>query len=138
MPRALRRRHWEMLILALIIAAAAFLLTVRSDDRVAMLGADSVTLPPLCMSRSLFGISCPGCGLTRSFVELAHGDWERARSFHRVGWFVALGLLLQVPYRLVALRHPTGLPLGTLLPRLFGYAIIVALIGNWVAGLLGL
>ena len=35
---------------------------------------------------------------------------------------LALAVLLQIPYRVAALRTPTGLPLGTSFPKLFGTA----------------
>src|SRR3954451_13166998 len=43
---------------------------------------------------------------------------------HRVGWVLALAVLLQVPYRLLGLRSKEGAPLGRLAPRLFGYFLI--------------
>ncbi len=127
-----RRRHGEMLVISLLVIAASLLLRVGGQDDVTVLGSPSLTLPPLCMSRELFGVSCPGCGLTRSFVELAHGQWERAATFHRVGWLLAAAVVLQIPYRIAGLRHPTGQPLGEIVPRLVGYALIAALVGNWL------
>lgn len=57
----------------------------------------------ICLLRRFAGLPCPGCGLTRAFVHLAHGEWAAALVDHPlapliavqlvVGW-VAIGLAL--------------------------------------------
>lgn len=37
---------------------------------------------PLCPFRHLTGYSCPGCGMTRACVSLAHGDVAASLHFH--------------------------------------------------------
>src|SRR5213082_114107 len=49
--------------------------------------------PPLCPFRLLTGLPCPGCGLTRSVVSLAHGDLAAALTFHPLGPLLIVGLL---------------------------------------------
>jgi len=51
-------------------------------------------LPPLCLFHAVTGIDCPGCGMTRAFLHLAHGDFTAAWSFHPFSPFVALLLLV--------------------------------------------
>ncbi|WP_299042334.1 DUF2752 domain-containing protein [uncultured Thermosynechococcus sp.] len=43
--------------------------------------------PPflLCPFRAITGIPCPGCGLTRSFLAIARGDFENALRMHLFG-----------------------------------------------------
>lgn len=36
----------------------------------------------ICLSRSVLGLPCPGCGLTRAFAQLARGDWGAAVALH--------------------------------------------------------
>jgi hypothetical protein len=131
------RRHREMLVASILILAIAFLLQVRKDDQVAPALFPNCPLPSTCLSRSLFGIDCPGCGLTRSFVLLAHGDWQASLARHRLGWLLAVAVALQIPYRLTGLLRRNKEPLGRRIPKLFGLALIAALIGNWLLRLMG-
>ena len=40
---------------------------------------------PPCLMRSLLHIPCPGCGMTRSFNALWHGDLVTSFRFHPLG-----------------------------------------------------
>lgn len=40
------------------------------------------------------GLSCPGCGLTRSFYATSSFNFQQAFSFHLLGPLIMLGLLL--------------------------------------------
>lgn len=52
-------------------------------------------LPTLCVLRNTTGIPCPGCGLTRSWVDLARGDLRASLGHHRLGWLVMLYVTAQ-------------------------------------------
>ncbi|MFW0787198.1 DUF2752 domain-containing protein [Gordonia sp. CPCC 206044] len=41
--------------------------------------------PDVCPFRRLTGLPCPGCGLTRSWVAMAHGDPAAAFGFNAFG-----------------------------------------------------
>lgn len=56
-------------------------------------------LPPMCGFRMGTGLPCPGCGLTRSWVHLAHGDLLGSFAQHRLGWLTMGYVFLQ------AIRH---------------------------------
>jgi hypothetical protein len=115
----------------------AFVLEVRPDDRVAFRGLSAYPLPPTCAARAWFNWDCPGCGLTRSLIHLARGDWFAATRAHRLGPLMAAALLLQFPYRLYGLRRRNPTPLGRRVPSLFGSLLIIALIGNWLYNFTG-
>jgi hypothetical protein len=126
------RRHREMLVIAGVVILASFVLEVGTEERVGLFGASQLRLPPLCSSREWFGVKCPACGLTRSFVHLAHGDWPASTQAHPVGWLLALVLLLQIPYRIHELRQPQR-PWLTLRTRQWvGHALIALLVVHWV------
>ena len=130
------RRDWHraMLLVAVVIIGLSLVLSVRDDGKVALIGLSDWPLPETCGLRSTFGISCPGCGLTRSFVYLAHGDWQRSVAIHRIGWLLALFFALQIPYRWLALRRP-GWTLSSNWAIGVATVFTVALIGNWIFNL---
>jgi hypothetical protein len=128
---AFRRRQREMLLIACFVTAASLVLEVQNDTDVALAGLPEVVAPPLCVSREWFGVRCPGCGLTRSFIHLAHGRWDAAWHAHRLGWLLALLVLLQFPYRICQLRR-LGRPIFSTAARgRFSKALITVLIVNW-------
>jgi len=53
--------------------------------------------PVLCMLRLTTGVPCPGCGLTRSFCSIAHGEFAQALGFHLLGPVLYLAVLIAVP-----------------------------------------
>jgi len=130
------RRHREMLGIACLVLGAAFVLQVRPEGQVGPELLPGVVLPPLCLARQWFGISCPGCGLTRSFIHLAHGDWRAAWQCHRLGWLLAGLVVLQIPYRLHGLCRPGRPLLAAAARKMIGYVLVGLLIVNWLLGLL--
>jgi hypothetical protein len=131
-----RRRHVEVLAFSLVALIASPLLEVYPEERVGLRGHPDLLLPPTCPSRVWFGVSCPGCGLTRSFVHLARGDWVASTACHRLGWLMACVAAVQVPYRLAALAGRERFLLPERAARWVGRTLIALLIGNWVVGLL--
>ncbi len=137
-PRdAIRRKHHRFILgLAIFAVVMSFVLEVVPEGRVAVHGFEQWPLPHSCYARMLFDRGCPGCGLTRGFIHLAHGRLSESLAVNRVGWTIALATLLQIPYRIIALRSETGTPLGTLWPRAIGWTILVLLFSNWCYELL--
>jgi hypothetical protein len=129
------RYHWVMLALSLAVIVLACLLSVRGDQRVEFGVLHGWPIPELCQSKALFGIDCPGCGLTRSFIYLAHGDVAASYQRHRLGWLLAIVVLLQIPYRVWAIRSGSAAPLGTRLPWVGMWIVVLLLMANWIAKL---
>jgi hypothetical protein len=136
--RALRERHWAFLVVSAAIIVAACLLRFGEAGHLSVAGSSGLTLPTVCGSRLLFGIDCPGCGLTRSFVALAKGDLAASFRYHHLGWVLALAVLAQIPYRIWRLRELKTQSVERRWPLWFGQSLIVLLIGNWVGKMLGL
>lgn len=123
-----------MLSIAVAVVFLAIVLQVRPDQRVAFRPLANFPVPGLCLSQSWFGIACPGCGLTRSFIYLAHGDWQAAWKVHRLGWLVASTTVFQIPYRSACLASRERWRLPNYLTDGFGWLLIVLLIANWLIG----
>ena len=140
---ALRRNHHRnVLILCTTVVILALTLQTRADQRVEFTWLPGVPMPETCASRSIFGVECPGCGLTRSFIAIARGSLSAAFQQNRTGWLLACGLLIQFPYRVWMLFHvrTRGLPepVPQRLKLAFVWILIVALVGNWLLKILGI
>jgi hypothetical protein len=96
-----------------------------------------VLLPDTCMSRRVLGISCPGCGLTRSFASTAHGDLERAFGHNLMGPILFAFCVLQIPYRLIAYLNPAScrgfVRLVERRADLIAWAVVFGLMISWGA-----
>ncbi len=99
--------------------------------------------PSFCPFRMTTGLPCPGCGLTRSVVALAHGDLGGSLYFHPLGLLVVLALLavavveLAVAARRLRTGQTNGLPsTAGLLDRAargpLPWVVIAALMVVWV------
>ncbi len=103
-PRLGRREHFWILCLAVIAIAGAHILDLSPEGKITLrsdhLGF-AIQLPETCMSRRIFGISCPGCGLTRSFVAMAHGQIDMAIGANATGPMLFVLCWLQIPYRIL-------------------------------------
>ena len=121
-----------MLWLSLAVVAASLLLQTRDGSAVGPAFLSGVNLPTLCGSRALLGVDCPGCGLTRSFLALASGNFAQSLTYHRLGWLVALVVALQFPYRFYCLRELRHTIPTRTWPVWFGYALLAALVINWL------
>jgi hypothetical protein len=127
--------HRQVLAIACVVGMLAFVLEELPDGRVALRGLPAVPLPQTCASRSVLGLRCPACGLTRSIIHLAEGHWRASWHDHRLGGLMALVIVLQIPYRVLAL-YRSGRPL--IAPRwqaVLCCVLITLLIGNWVVEL---
>ena len=65
----------------------------------------------ICLSRRLFHLPCPGCGMTRALAHLAKGEWSAAVRDHPLAPALALEGLLGWAIWGVALARPLRLPL---------------------------
>jgi hypothetical protein len=68
---------------ALCILLGAILVPSPAANATTVLG-----LPKLCIFRNVTGISCPGCGMTRSLIATGHGHVDTAIEFHPLGPFI--------------------------------------------------
>lgn len=126
-----RRRHLLFLGIAIFVFAMAWALEVRPDERVQFRLLRGWPLPQSCYSRSLLGLPCPGCGLTRSFVYLIRGQWQQAWNEHRLGWLLAGLVAFQLPYRAWALWRGGRRAFSARFANCLAGVIAALLFANW-------
>jgi hypothetical protein len=85
--------------------------------------------PVLCPFRLVTGLPCPGCGLTRSWVYIAHGDFGeaiRANAFGYLTMGAAIALII-----VVATAVLLGRPIPSLSPVARSRPFLLA-VGGWL------
>ena len=86
-------------------------------------------LPSICPFYNLTGLPCPGCGLTRAFVCLGHGQWRDSLHWHPLGGLIYLiFVLLWVRAGVYWLRGVTLLPLSPRTASQLGWAAAAMLL----------
>ncbi|SDK11244.1 Protein of unknown function [Nocardioides sp. YR527] len=86
--------------------------------------------PVLCPFRAITGLPCPGCGLTRSWVYLMHGDIGSSLASN---WFGPVLILAIVVLAVVAVRARISRQRPTDLDKLVRSPIILGFFGLFLA-----
>ncbi len=91
-------------------------------------------LPETCTLYARFGIDCPGCGLTRSFISLARGDLRTAWELSPVSLLMFAYTAVQIPLALAHLSRASRSLLGVLTQwnQVAFVALLLALLLQWV------
>lgn len=120
-------------IFALLLVGPAFAaFKPETSNRVSVL---SISLPPTCMTQLVFGVECPGCGLTRAFVLITHGRFADSLRYHRLGIALyAFFLYLAATHVRLLVRGRRAKPPARI-ERVLPGIVIVLLLANWVAGI---
>lgn len=87
--------HYIILALCLFILAAAFA-AAYIDPVFSFITHDPPGPFGLCIFKNITGHDCPGCGLTRSFLYIARGDFTRSLNYHDFGVILFVYLCLQI------------------------------------------
>lgn len=125
--------HWVFLSMSAAVVLLAILLQVHGEEQVVIPVLD-VPMPGTCTFKRYVGADCPGCGLTRCFVSMGHGQLDRAWHFNPVGIAFFAIVAFQVPFRSFQLwrlnRGSAEITLGR-----WGYSmmgiVLVALLVQW-------
>ena len=122
------------LVERLTAAAGVAALTVGSAY-VAYFDPATFHLFPLCPLFELTGFACPGCGLTRGFHALFHGDVLTALHFNALipVWAAVFGYVF-VSLCLLAVRG-RGLPMWPTAPRFLWIFMTVLLVFGLIRNL---
>jgi hypothetical protein len=100
----------------------------------------NVPMPEICSSRRVLGVDCPGCGLTRSFIAISHGDVSRAWRLNRASIAVYLFVAIQVPWHLLQIWFLKKRGRALEFNALYSLPILIAslLLINWILKLIGI
>ncbi len=96
--------------------------------------------PVVCGFRALFGIPCPGCGLTRCLAALAHGDVVAAFRVHPAGpiFLAYLGAMWGTAWLSYATRGDLRSPLARAIPGWAHLGLVGAMFAVWIVRFFGL
>ena len=88
-------------------------------------------LPP-CSMRMLFGIRCPGCGMTTSWAYFTQGEWLASAQTNVAGFLLAWFSLAVtvIAVRSVVTGYPPSIRIQQV-ATLSGVAIMVVAFMNW-------
>ena len=118
------------------------LAAVTSTEVVAAIGAGGVGIaallpaggiedgPILCPFRGLTGLPCPGCGLTRSWVYVMHGDLGASVASN---WFGPLLILAVLVLAVIAVRSRLAGRRPADLDRLARNRVVLGFFGLFLA-----
>lgn len=97
-PQSIPALHWTFLLMALGIILLSFTMTAQGGDKVTLPGF-AAPLPELCATKAYTGVRCPGCGLSRSFIAISHGQFAKAWRLNPASVLVYLFVLVQIPWQ---------------------------------------
>jgi hypothetical protein len=93
-----RQFHLVWLCLATGVIALSMLMQIRNSQQVTI-PFTQIPLPELCSFRRMTGMDCAGCGMTRCFISLGHGDVPGAWAYNPAGILLYGIVLFQIPFR---------------------------------------
>ena len=127
-----------LFVFAAIVVSLAVSMSIREQTEVLIPGT-RIALPELCNFRRVAGIDCPGCGMTRGFISLGHGDLVGAWRYNPASLpFFAL-IASQIPFRAIQIwrahrrREPLQLGAWTYYPLVI---LILFVLGQWLTRVL--
>jgi Protein of unknown function (DUF2752) len=117
-----------------IVIRAALAPAVLAGVYALSVAADRIGIPVrFCLAKRLFGIPCPGCGITTSIAALLHGDFELALRANAAGpavaGFFVVQLALVIAAATDALREQSILRWL----RVSDSLLLIALMASWPA-----
>lgn len=108
-----------------VLSAAGVLLGAVGVSVVAYFDPVTAGFFPLCPFYAMTGFYCPGCGLTRGFHALFHGDLASALHFNALLPFYFFVLAYMGISMFLVSARGRGLSFGALKPKfLYGFMVI--------------
>ena len=125
--------HGLFFWMALAVIGVSFLLRSEGQESVFFPGAKQA-IPELCTSKRIFGLPCPGCGLTRAFVSISHGQFVRAWRFNPASFLLYPFIFVHIPWHAMQywLIRKRGYSAQLPYVHFFPIAIAIVLLVHWL------
>ena len=94
--------HLFFMLFSAVLIGLSFFFVLEGNTGVRIPGMPTA-MPETCNAKRMFGIDCPGCGLTRSFISMSSGRFQKAIRFNPSGPLSYLFVLIQIPWHLFQL-----------------------------------
>lgn len=129
--------HLGFLAAATIILTMSFVMRAEGETSVYLPGT-FIPMPESCSAKRLFGLDCPGCGLTRAFISISSGQLARAWHFNPASFLLYPFVVIQIPWNVfqisrIVRRIP---PLASVWFFAAPILIAVALVVQWLVRML--
>ena len=131
------RYHAAMGLLCLAVVGLSVVMSTTQRTRVHLPGIDA-PLPELCFSKAMLDGACPGCGMTRAFIALGHGNPFDAWRYNPAALLFFPMVAGQIPWRIIQIVRVRRGSSELVAPAWFSaYAIVVLILmlGQWIIGL---
>ena len=130
MSLAFRNRIWPSTYFLAMLLVASAILPLPHNNAIA-------GMPSICLFHHFTGLPCPGCGLTRSWVSMAHGRFGEALAWHPLGPSLFLSALIYTIWSAwMALKRPP-FPLPMKLQSRLIVSLSLLMLGFWALRLAG-
>jgi hypothetical protein len=89
-------------------------------------------VPHFCIFDKILNVSCPFCGITRSFCELSNGNFVSAFNLNMSSFLLALYFLVQIPLRVITITKNEHIKSINKLSKKMGLFLITFMLLNWL------
>lgn len=85
-----------------------------------------------CFFKNNTNLDCPSCGMTRSFISIMDLDFDKAISYHRIGPFTFLLIVLLLIYNVLSLmKFKKASTIGRFLVP-YSVIVCIAVVVNYI------
>ena len=129
------RYHVNILIISITIVSLSFMISIKNEEAVNIVGFQILNLHNLCLFKEVTGIPCPTCGFTRGFLSIGHLKIEEAAGYNISSIMFYLLVLAQIPFRLMIILKSKYLFIINKFERiakLYFYLMILLMFGGWL------
>lgn len=128
-----KKNRFEILVLAaslFAIVMSFYLVILKGSVHIPVDGG--MQIPETCFIKTVTGINCPTCGLTRCFIAISHGSFAAAAGFNPGGIIAYIYVLFQIPYRIMRIFKKGNIRIMQKVNYVFTVITGSALLLSWI------